>query len=135
MPDSQEKLHRAFCMKDTYETGLAGERFAAEWLRQKYGMQLIESRCRNKGGEIDLIMADGDTIAFIEIKTRLNAPRGSGLMSVDFRKQKRIARAAVLWLMEHDFMNRSVRFDAAEVSSSGILYIRNAFQPGNMFYR
>ena len=97
--------------------------------------KLIESRFRNRGGEIDLIMADGDTIAFIEVKTRLSAPRGTGLMAVDIRKQKRIARAAVLWLMEHDYMSRSVRFDAAEVSSGGIQYVRNAFQPGNMFYR
>ena len=122
-------------MKQTYETGLAGERAAAEWLQEKYGMKLIESRFRNRGGEIDRIMADGDTIAFIEVKTRLSAPRGSGLMAVDIRKQNRIARAAVLWLMEHDYMNRSVRFDVTEVSGGDILYVRNAFQPGNMFYR
>lgn len=122
-------------MNHTYETGLAGEMRAAEWLCSRYGMKLIESRCRNSAGEIDLIMEDGDTLAFIEVKTRLNAPRGSGLMAVDLRKQRRIARAAVIWLSEHGALNRTVRFDVAEVSRDDILYVRNAFQPGNMFYR
>ena len=122
-------------MKQTYQTGLAGEQAAAEYLQKQYGMRLIETRCRNKAGEIDLIMEDGGTIAFIEVKTRMTAPRGSGLMAVDLRKQKRVARAAMLWLMEKGFLNRHVRFDAAEVSREEVLYIRNAFQPGNMFYR
>ena len=122
-------------MKDTYETGLAGERFAAEWLRQKYGMQLIESRCRNKGGEIDLIMLDRETIVFVEVKTRLNAAPGSGLLAVDRRKQQRIARAAVIFLAENHMLKRSVRFDVAEVTATDVIHVPNAFQPGSMFYR
>ena len=70
-------------MKMTYQTGLSGEKTAAEWLEKNAGMRLLETRYRNKAGEIDLIMTDGDTIVFVEVKTRLNAPAGTGLLAVD----------------------------------------------------
>ena len=122
-------------MKITYQTGLAGEQTAAEWLKRKYGMILLETRYRNKAGEIDLIMKDRETVAFIEVKTRLHAAPGSGLMAVDRKKQQRIARAAMLYLMSKGWMNLSVRFDIAEVTENHVLHIPNAFQPGDMFYR
>ena len=54
-------------MKETYETGLWGEDFAAEYLKEKLGMVLLEQRYRTKRGEIDLIMTDGDTVVFVEV--------------------------------------------------------------------
>ena len=122
-------------MKTTYQTGLAGEQTAADWLKRKYGMILLETRYRNKAGEIDLIMKDNETVVFIEVKTRLHAFPGSGLMAVDRKKQQRIARAAMIYLISKDWMNLSVRFDVAEVTEKNVLYIPNAFQPGKMFYR
>ncbi len=83
-------------MKKTYQTGIIGEQTAADWLKNHAGMQLLESRYRNKAGEIDLIMKDRDTIVFVEVKTRLHTFTGSGLQAVDRRKQQRIARAAIL---------------------------------------
>ena len=122
-------------MKTTYQTGLAGEQTASDWLRRKHGMILLETRYRNKAGEIDLIMKDGKTVVFIEVKTRLHAVPGSGLMAVDRKKQQRIARAAVLYLINKGWMKLSVRFDVAEVTEKHVIHIPNAFQPGNMFYR
>ena len=122
-------------MKMTYQTGLAGEQAAADWLKSRYGMLLLETRYRNKAGEIDLIMTDNETVVFVEVKTRLHAIPGSGLMAVDRKKQQRIARAAVLYLMSKGWMSRSVRFDVAEVTENQVIHIPNAFQPGNMFYR
>ena len=122
-------------MKMTYQTGIIGEKAAAEWLAEHAGMVLLETRYRNKAGEIDLIMLDGETVVFIEVKTRLHAGPGSGLMAIDRKKQQRIARAAILYLMEKKWMNRSVRFDAAEVTGSDVIHVPGAFQPGNMFYR
>ena len=122
-------------MKKTYETGLIGEQKAAEWLKEQAGMKLLEQRYRNQAGEIDLIMLDRDTIVFIEVKTRLHAIPGAGLLAVDRKKQQRIARAASLYLIGKGWLNRSVRFDAAEVTQSSVIHIPNAFQPGDMFYR
>ena len=122
-------------MKMTYQTGLIGEQTAADWLKRQYGMILLETRYRNKAGEIDLIMKDDETVVFVEVKTRLHAAPGSGLMAVDRKKQERIARTAVIYLMARGWMNCPVRFDVAEVTESRVFHIPNAFQPGNMFYR
>lgn len=122
-------------MKMTYQTGLAGEQTAAEWLKKNCRMKLIENRYRNKAGEIDLIMLDRETIVFIEVKTRIHAYPGSGLMAVDRKKQKRIARAAVLYMIGKGWQNRAARFDVVEVSENAVIHIPNAFQPGGIFYR
>ena len=123
-------------MKHTYETGLSGEQKAAEWLQTEYGLKLLEQRYRAKAGEIDLIMLDGETIVFIEVKTRLNAGAGEGLLAVDRKKQQRITNASVLYLLKHGLKNRPVRYDVIEVRRDGMLYIPNAFQPGEgLFYR
>jgi ribonuclease HII len=126
---------KKFCMKQTYDTGLSGEQQAAEWLKNEYGMQMLTQRCRTKAGEIDLIMADGETIVFVEVKTRLHASAGNGVLAVDRRKQQRITKASILFLMKMGWKNRAVRYDIVEVRPDGILYIPNAFQPGGMFYR
>jgi putative endonuclease len=122
-------------MKQTYETGIGGEQQAAEWLNQKYGMKMLEQRCRTKAGEIDLVMTDGDVIVFVEVKTRLRANAGEGLLAVNKRKQQRIANASILYLLKKGWKNRAVRYDIIEVRPDGILYVPNAFQPGGMFYR
>lgn len=122
-------------MRMTYQTGLQGEQTAAKWLEKNLRMRLLESRYRNKAGEIDLIMQDGETIVFVEVKTRMNAQPGNGLLAVDCRKQQRIARAAVLYLISKGWQNRAARFDITEVTGDGVLHVPNAFQPGGMFYR
>ena len=122
-------------MKSTYQTGLSGERIAAEWLTRRCGMKLLECRYRSKAGEIDLIMLDRKTIVFIEVKTRLNAAPGNGLLAVDGRKQKRIARSAMMYLIENNMLDRAVRFDVAEVNRNEVIHVPDAYQPGGMFYR
>lgn len=121
-------------MKRTYETGLNGEQAASEWMNKNLGMKELEKRYKTKAGEIDLIMQDEETIVFVEVKTRTNAVSGSGLMAVDRNKQKRIANAAIFYLMKNGKLNSSVRFDAVEICSGRVLHIPNAFQPGNGFF-
>ena len=96
---------------------------------------MLEQRCRTKAGEIDLVMTDGDVIVFVEVKTRLRANAGEGLLAVNKRKQQRIANASILYLLKKGWKNRAVRYDIIEVRPDGILYVPNAFQPGGMFYR
>lgn len=122
-------------MKQTYETGLKGEEAAENYLQETRGMICRERRYRSKCGEIDLIMQEGQTIVFVEVKTRLTASPGMGMMSVNETKQKRIARAAVLYLSSTKQMNMPVRFDVIEITRDSIIHIPNAFQPGRMFYR
>jgi putative endonuclease len=56
-------------------------------------------------------------------------------MSVTEDKQRRISRAAVLYLQKSRRMNCPVRFDVIEIRPDSVRHIPNAFQPGNMFYR
>ena len=123
-------------MKRTYETGISGEQKAAEWLQTKYGMKILEQRCRTKAGEIDLIMLDHETVVFVEVKTRLRGAAGEGLMDVNGKKQQRIANASILKKKKKGWKNRLVRYDVVEVRQDGIIHIPNAFQPGGgLFYR
>ena len=121
-------------MKHTYETGVNGEQKAAEWLQTEHGMRLLEQRYRVKAGEIDLIMLDREFIVFVEVKTRLYADAGEGLLAVDRKKQRRIVNASVLYLLKKGWMNRPVRYDIVEVGRDRMLYIPDAFQVGRTLY-
>ena len=121
-------------MKTTYETGLQGEKAAENYLAS-LGMVCLDRRYRTRSGEIDLIMRDGETLVFVEVKTRKTGDAGLGLMAVGAAKQQRIARAARVYLMKTGQMNQAVRFDAVEVTRDEVLHIPNAFQPGGMFFR
>ncbi|MBQ3278307.1 MAG: YraN family protein [Clostridia bacterium] len=121
-------------MKQTYETGLAGEETAERFLEGK-GMVCLLRRYRNKCGEIDLVMKDRETIVFVEVKTRKKAGPGQGLLAVDRKKQMRIFRAATLYLMEEKKLNTAVRFDIVEIGTDAVIHVPNAFQPsGTMFF-
>ena len=53
----------------SFITGLTGEEIAQSYL-EEHGMRCLESRHREKAGEIDLIMEEGETLVFVEVKTR-----------------------------------------------------------------
>lgn len=117
-------------MKNQYNTGLTGEQLAENHLCAQ-GMTVIARRYRGADGEIDLIMQDGEAIVFVEVKSRPDSQRGTGLMAVTPAKQKRLTHAALTFLMEREYLERVVRFDVVEISRAGILHIPNAFMAGN----
>ena len=109
-----------------YETGLSGEQMAERWLCA-HGMRGEARRFRAADGEIDLVMLDGDTVVFVEVKSRPNKPAGMGLMAVTPAKRRRMIHAATVFLMKRGWMARSARFDVVEISADGILHVPNAF--------
>lgn len=78
--------------------GLRAEAAALALLIGK-GYRILARRYRAPGGEIDLIAARGDTIAFVEVKGRpaLAAAR----VAIDEGKRRRISRAAAYWIGRH----------------------------------
>ncbi len=117
-----------------YETGVHGEEIAERYLTDR-GMRCLERRYREKGGEIDLIMEEGETLVFVEVKARFSDPvKGNGLRAVTPAKQKKIARCAMLFLMRRGWLNRPMRFDVIEINRDGILHVPNAFQPGGIMF-
>jgi putative endonuclease len=93
--------------------GERGERTAASFLRRK-GMRIIVRNYRGPGGEIDLIARDGETLVFVEVKTR---KAGTPAEAVDLEKQGRITRTALHFLKKHGLLNPGVpsRFDVVAI--------------------
>lgn len=109
--------------------GFRGERKAARYLK-KNGYKIIERNFKCKAGEIDLIAAKGEVLAFIEVKTRSSDSFGAPCEAVDARRQRRYINAARFYfyannLRVDDFI---ARFDIAEVTRDGVNHIENAFE-------
>lgn len=109
-----------------YETGLSGEQMAERWLCE-HGMRCEARRFRAVDGEIDLVMMDGDTVVFVEVKNRPGKSAGWGLMAVTPAKRRRITHAAEAFLIKRGWLTQAARFDVVEISADGILHVPNAF--------
>ncbi|MDO9054601.1 MAG: YraN family protein [Gallionella sp.] len=77
--------------------GEQAERWAAEYL-QRQGLKPVTQNYRSRFGEIDLIMQDGGTLVFIEVRQRSNARFGGAAASIDHHKQQRLIRTAQHYL-------------------------------------
>lgn len=98
------------------EAGLAQEACAARYLGQQ-GLQLIESNFSCRVGEIDLIMKDGDTLVFVEVRYRTRADFMDPVTSVDYRKQKKLLRSAATYLKYRGLTDRvPCRIDVLGIS-------------------
>lgn len=110
----------------TYESGLKYEALAEQYLCRQ-GMRPLTRRYRAEDGEVDLIMAEGETVVFVEVKARPRAAKGAGLVAVTLDKQRRMTHAALAFLVQKEWMDRLVRFDVVEITREGILHVPNAF--------
>lgn len=108
--------------------GAQAERMAADWLADK-GLKLIERNMRSRFGEIDLIMEDGATLVFVEVRYREHADYGGAAASVTATKQARLRRAIGVYLTRHPHAGRRpLRADVVAISGTGdIDWIPNAF--------
>ncbi len=113
-------------MARTQRDGQQGEHQAADWLQAR-GLLPVDRNHRCRAGEIDLIMRDGDTLVFVEVRLRRHVAFGGAIASVDRRKQRRLIAAARHWLHHHPW-DGPCRFDV--IGLDGLhepQWIRNAF--------
>jgi putative endonuclease len=114
-------------------SGRRAEDLAAEYLSAQ-GCEILERNYRRRLGELDLIAREGGVLVIAEVRTRAHARFGSAAASVDYRKQRRITRAAQQLLQQRaELAHLPVRFDVLVVSDlSGpqprIEWIRHAFE-------
>jgi putative endonuclease len=94
--------------------GAEGER-AAESLLRREGYRVLARNYRCPLGEIDLVALDGETVVFVEVKTRTDESFGDPLEAVGARKQRQVARVAEYYLGEHRLAEREARFDVVGV--------------------
>lgn len=91
--------------------GNAAESKAARYLRS-FGLRLLCKNYRSRYGEIDLIMADSNTLVFVEVRYRRSENFGGALSSVTAVKQKKIRLTAAHYLQAHPQLQSSnCRFD------------------------
>lgn len=97
--------------------GSIGEQSVRQYLEKK-GWHFVAQNVHVGHDEIDLIMMDGSTLVFVEVKLR--KPGVSGTEAVDAAKRRRISRAAVVYMAKTGGLDRSARFDVAEVAFDGV---------------
>jgi putative endonuclease len=112
--------------------GQSAERLAEQFLCSQ-GFRPIAANFLTRVGEIDLIMEDGPTLVFIEVKRRRNDAYGEPEESVTPAKCRRIVRSALIYLNRHGAPERLMRFDVVIIDPEGIRHIPNAFDAGAWF--
>ncbi|MBI3222563.1 MAG: YraN family protein [Nitrosomonadales bacterium] len=111
------------------EAGVQAERRAAQYLQQQ-GLLLVEQNYRGRFGEIDLIMKDGNTLVFVEVRLRRNAGFGGAAASIDARKQQRLIRTAQQYLATLRHLP-ACRFDAVlldDAQQGETQWLKHAFE-------
>jgi len=114
------------------DKGKFGEDCAAKFLEAK-GYSIVARNFRIRSAEIDIIAQLDNLIIFVEVKTRSNIRYGLPSEAVDFRKQKKIIKAAGVFLQDENFCNCACRFDVVEIYLNGerveeVNHIENAFE-------
>jgi len=112
-------------------TGKKGEDLAVAYLVEA-GFRIIERNYRCLFGEIDIVAQEGETLVFVEVKSRRSAAYGDPLLAVGCRKQKKISRVSLHYLADKNLRQRPARFDVIAVmllpAGHRIELIRNAFE-------
>lgn len=112
------------------DIGNKGEELAVKYLKKrKY--KVLERNYTCRYGEVDIIARDGDTVAFVEVKSRSENTRVNPLYSVNRRKQTQICKAAQDYIVKKKISDKMFRFDVLTViykePDAEIELIKNAF--------
>jgi putative endonuclease len=122
--DSSEHIHAL---------GARGEKLAARFLR-KNGYKVLHRNFEPKrGGQIDIVCRDGETLVFVEVKSRRDEELQRPVDGIHAGQKRRISRGALTWLRMLDNPDIPFRFDVVEViladgEKPKLELIQNAFQ-------
>ena len=106
-------------------TGDHAETAALNQLRAA-GLTLLARNYLARGGELDLVMRDGTTLVFVEVRFRADGGHGDGLDSVSATKQRRLVAAARQFLADHPKYARwTTRFDVVALGAGGPRWVKN----------
>jgi putative endonuclease len=118
MPDARQTL------------GKLGEDLACQELERR-GYAILTRRYRRRGGELDIVARDGQTIVFVEVKTREGCEFGAGAESITLFKRRRMTTVALDYLARYKLVERPCRFDVVSIDMDGqhprIELYQNAF--------
>ncbi|OFV91110.1 MAG: YraN family protein [Acidobacteria bacterium RIFCSPLOWO2_12_FULL_65_11] len=94
--------------------GKTGEDLACEELMRR-GYAIVARRHRGRGGELDIIARDGQTLVFVEVKARHGRAFGEAAEAVTWLKRRRIQHLALDYVMRHQLTDRPCRFDVVSI--------------------
>jgi len=94
--------------------GRLGENLACAELERR-GYAILARRYRHAGAEIDIVARDGATLVFVEVKAREGREFGDGAEAVTRRKRRRLAMAAMNYLVRHQKGECPCRFDVVSI--------------------
>jgi putative endonuclease len=123
------------CLSLAKHAGAAAEDLAAGFLIER-GLVLLARNVRCRGGEIDLVCQDEESLVLLEVRHRTNREFGGAPASVTIGKQRELMRAARFALQRHpEWRRRRMRFDVIGIQGSlhgthGLQWIRDAFGGG-----
>jgi len=100
-------------MRAKDQLGLDGEAAASVHL-ERAGMRIVERRWRCAYGELDIVALDGDTLVFVEVKTRRGLAHGHPFEAITPAKVRRLRTLAGLWLQERPHRG-PIRMDAVGI--------------------
>ncbi|MEO8260691.1 MAG: YraN family protein [Acidobacteriota bacterium] len=110
--------------------GKTGEDLACRELERR-GYAIVARRYRRRCGELDIIARDGETLVFVEVKTRRGQAFGPAAEAVGFVKRRRLAQIAMDYMVRHHLTKRPCRFDVVAIQfdrqRAVIEVFRNAF--------
>lgn len=109
-------------MKEQYAKGIEGEQMAVRHLKAM-GAEVLHTRYRADGGEIDIVARENGIVCFIEVKYRPGARLGEALEAVDDGKRRRILQAARAYRAAFR-VTAPIRFDMMEITRAGIWHVR-----------
>lgn len=106
--------------------GRTGELIAARWYRA-HGGRIVARNHRCAEGELDLVVAEGRVLVFVEVKARRTTAYGHPAEAVTIARQRRLRRAAASFIATGGWRPASVRFDVAAVLPGRIEVTHGAF--------
>lgn len=114
------------------QIGKLGEEIACRYLEKK-GYQIVQKGWRYKHLEVDVIIKDGSVLVFVEVKTRTKETYGMPYEAVDWKKQRKLDRAANIYISKSKHEG-DIRFDIISILATGIeepeiIHIKDAFWP------
>ena len=105
-------------MHERAQLGKRGEELAAAFL-ERHGYKILEHNYRLRQGEIDIIAARENLLAFVEVKTRRTLDYGIPAAAVTYSKQQKIRATALAYLQVQQQYYEILSFDVIEVLVQG----------------
>jgi len=106
--------------------GAAMEARAADYLRAR-GLMILEQNFTCKGGELDLVCQDGDTLVFVEVRGRAHDELGDPLETIGPEKRRRVIHAARVYLVNRHIDEVPCRFDIVTLVGDAVTHYEDAF--------